>query len=47
MKGVRYVVDAGFVKARGYHASAGIDSLQASLKRTDQFQRKHMLYAST
>ena len=28
VKGVRYVVDAGFVKARGYHASAGVDSLQ-------------------
>lgn len=26
--GVRYVVDTGFVKARGYHASIGVDSLQ-------------------
>ena len=30
VKGVRYVVDAGFVKARAYHATAGIDSLQVT-----------------
>ena len=27
-KGVRYVIDAGFVKARGYHARLGAESLQ-------------------
>jgi ATP-dependent RNA helicase DHX8/PRP22 len=26
--GVRYVIDTGFVKARGYHAKLGADSLQ-------------------
>ena len=26
--GVRFVIDAGFVKARGYHARLGADSLQ-------------------
>lgn len=26
--GVRFVIDAGFVKARGYHAGAGAESLQ-------------------
>lgn len=28
VSGVKYVVDSGFVKARGYHASVGMDSLQ-------------------
>lgn len=28
VSGVRYVVDSGFVKARGYRASLGVDSLQ-------------------
>jgi hypothetical protein len=29
--GVRYVVDTGFVKARGYHAKLGADSLQVGV----------------
>ena len=29
VSGVRYVIDSGFVKARGYRASLGVDSLQA------------------
>jgi ATP-dependent RNA helicase DHX8/PRP22 len=28
ISGVRYVVDPGFVKARTFHAKAGLDSLQ-------------------
>jgi hypothetical protein len=39
ISGVRYVVDAGFVKARGYNARLGAESLQVGCGRVQQLDR--------